>query len=43
MRQSGILAAAAIYALDNMIDRLADDHIHAKHLAKAINESGKDR
>ena len=43
MRQSGILAGAAIYALDNMIDRLADDHKHAKQLAQAINDSGKDR
>lgn len=43
MRQSGILAGAAIYALDNMVDRLAEDHKHAKLLAQAINEAGKDR
>jgi threonine aldolase len=33
MRQVGILAAAAIYALDNNIERLAEDHLHAKMLA----------
>lgn len=33
MRQAGYLAAAGIYALDNHIDRLADDHRRAKELA----------
>ena len=37
MRQAGMLAAAGIYALENNIDRLADDHIRAKNLAIAIN------
>ncbi len=36
MRQVGILAAAAHYALDNNIERLADDHRRAKDLATAI-------
>lgn len=36
MRQSGILAAAALYALDHGIDRLADDHANAKLLAEQI-------
>ncbi len=36
MRQSGLLAAAAIYALDNHVARLADDHRRARHLAEAI-------
>src|SRR4051812_28820944 len=36
MRQSGILAAAALYALDNHMDRLAVDHENARALAKAI-------
>jgi threonine aldolase len=36
MRQAGILAAAAIYALDHHIDRLADDHKNARTLADAI-------
>lgn len=34
MRQAGMLAAAAVYAMDNMVDRLADDHRHAKLLAQ---------
>lgn len=36
MRQSGILAAAALHALDHHIDRLADDHAHARLLANTI-------
>jgi len=36
MRQAGILAAAAIYALDHHIDRLAEDHQNARVLAQAI-------
>jgi len=36
MRQAGILAAAALYALDNNIERLADDHAGAKRLAEAL-------
>jgi threonine aldolase len=39
MRQSGILAAAAFYALQNNIERLSEDHEKAKILAKAINEN----
>ncbi len=36
MRQAGILAAAGIYALENNITRLADDHRHAAELAEAL-------
>ncbi|KAK7079935.1 putative low-specificity L-threonine aldolase 1 [Halocaridina rubra] len=36
MRQAGMLAAAAIYSLDNMVNRLADDHRNAFVLAQAI-------
>lgn len=36
MRQVGILAAAGHYALDNNLERLADDHRRAKKLAIAI-------
>ena len=36
MRQSGILAAAALYALDTNIDRLADDHANARLFADAV-------
>lgn len=34
MRQIGILAGAGLFALDNMVDRLADDHTHAKRLGE---------
>ncbi|HKU59353.1 MAG TPA: GntG family PLP-dependent aldolase, partial [Gaiellaceae bacterium] len=34
MRQAGIVAAAGIYALDNNIARLADDHARARRLAE---------
>jgi len=36
MRQSGILAAAGLYALDHNLDRLKDDHDHARKLAESI-------
>jgi threonine aldolase len=36
MRQSGILAAAGLYALDHNLDRLKDDHYHARKLAESI-------
>lgn len=36
MRQAGFLAAAGIYALQNNIDRLAEDHLHARQIAEAI-------
>ena len=36
MRQAGILAAAALYALDHNVGRLAEDHAHARRLAEAI-------
>ena len=37
MRQAGILAAAGIVALDEMIDRLAEDHANARRLADGIS------
>ena len=37
MRQAGILAAGGIYALENMTERLADDHKHAALLGDAFN------
>jgi threonine aldolase len=37
MRQAGMLAAAASYALDHHIDRLADDHALASRLAAALS------
>jgi threonine aldolase len=36
MRQAGFLAAAGIYALQNHIDRLSEDHDHAKQIASSI-------
>lgn len=36
MRQAGVIAAGALYALEHHIARLADDHAHAQRLAEAI-------
>ncbi|MGH8699318.1 MAG: beta-eliminating lyase-related protein, partial [Burkholderiales bacterium] len=36
MRQSGILAAAALYALDHHLARIAEDHEHARLLADRL-------
>jgi threonine aldolase len=36
MRQAGIVAAAALHALDHHLERLADDHARAAKLAAAI-------
>jgi threonine aldolase len=36
MRQAGIIAAAGVYALQHHIQRLAEDHAHAKLLAEAL-------
>jgi threonine aldolase len=36
MRQSGILAAAGLYALDRNVARLADDHANARTIAEAV-------
>ena len=38
MRQTGILAGAAQYALEHHIDRLAEDHANAKTLANGLNQ-----
>ncbi len=38
MRQAGILAAAALYAIEHNIERLAEDHTNARRLAEAIAE-----
>jgi threonine aldolase len=40
MRQAGIVAAAGVYALENHVDRLADDHRRAKRLALGLAEAG---
>ncbi len=36
MRQSGVVAAAGLYALDNHVERLADDHENARVLAEGL-------
>ncbi|MBP6078392.1 MAG: threonine aldolase family protein [Xanthomonadales bacterium] len=36
MRQAGIIAAGALYALDHHVERLVDDHAHAKRLAEGL-------
>jgi threonine aldolase len=36
MRQAGVLAAAALVALEEMVDRLADDHANAAALAETV-------
>ncbi|HUR66183.1 MAG TPA: GntG family PLP-dependent aldolase [Chitinophagaceae bacterium] len=36
MRQAGFMAAAGIFALQNNIERLNEDHVHAKQIADAI-------
>ncbi len=36
MRQAGVLAAAALYALDNNVERLAEDHANARLLGERL-------
>ena len=38
MRQAGYLAAAGIYALNNHVDRLEQDHQHARMIAEALSQ-----
>lgn len=38
LRQAGIVAAAALYALDHHVERLAEDHANAKKLASGLLE-----
>ena len=40
MRQAGIVAAAGLYALDNHVERLADDHQNARRLAEGLADAG---
>ena len=42
LRQSGIVAAGCLYALDHHVDRLADDHANARTLADGLAELGFD-
>jgi len=38
MRQAGVIAAAGIVALEEMVDRLAEDHANARRLAEGLAE-----
>ena len=38
MRQAGICAAACVFALDHHVERLADDHAHARALARGLSQ-----
>ncbi len=40
MRQTGLLAAAGLYALDHHVDRLAEDHVRAQRLAEGLVSLG---
>src|SRR3989441_4242110 len=40
MRQAGIVAAAALYALDHHVDRIGDDHVRARRLAAGLAAAG---
>jgi len=40
MRQSGVLAAAGLYALEHNVERLAEDHANARRLAELIGKLG---
>jgi threonine aldolase len=37
MRQCGVIAAAGIFALEEMVDRLAEDHANARRLAQGLS------
>jgi threonine aldolase len=39
MRQSGILAAAGLFALDHNLGRIGEDHANAKHFAEILSDS----
>tara|TARA_B100000579_G_scaffold262673_1_gene216455 strand:+ start:408 stop:1376 length:969 start_codon:yes stop_codon:yes gene_type:complete len=41
MRQAGMMAAAGIYALENNIERLSEDHRRAKQFAEVVSEMPK--
>jgi threonine aldolase len=40
MRQAGIIAAASLYAFENHVGRLGEDHEHASRLASGLREAG---
>jgi threonine aldolase len=40
MRQAGIVAAAGVYALEHHVERLGEDHVHARRLADGLAAAG---
>ena len=38
MRQAGVIAAGGLYALDNNIERLQEDHANAEKLGRGLRE-----
>jgi threonine aldolase len=38
MRQAGVIAAAGLYALENNVERLTQDHANAEKLARGLRE-----
>jgi threonine aldolase len=40
MRQAGIVAAAALYALDHNVERIAEDHARAQRLGEGLADAG---
>ena len=40
MRQAGVVAAAALYAFDHHVERLADDHARARAIAQGLADAG---
>jgi threonine aldolase len=40
MRQAGVVAAAALYALEHNVERLAEDHARARRLAEGLAAAG---
>ena len=40
MRQAGVIAAGGLFALDHLIDRLAEDHRNARRLADGLRDLG---
>ena len=41
MRQAGVLAACGLYALEHNVERLAEDHARAEHLAEGLTALGR--
>jgi len=42
MRQAGVIAAAGLYALENNVERLKEDHANAERLARGLRDLGLD-